>query len=321
LSLTEKALIQHIRGYAKPHTGVVLGIGDDCSVLRVPAGNDVLLTTDFTLENVHFRREWHSPEVVGHRCLARGISDIAAMAGKPVAAFLSLALPEDIEPSWPKRFIAGMLRLADSFDVSLAGGDTAQSPELILADIVVLGSVPKGKAIRRSGARAGDQVYVTGRLGGAAATLDLLRTGRKLRAAEYPEHFHPKPRVQVASFLRQRGVASAMIDISDGLSTDLGHICEESEVGAEIHADAIPRAYIGKHGAEVALRSALHGGDDYELLFTAPPRKHLPARVAGVPTSKIGVITANRSVFLLDSAGKRTLLKPQGWQHFTRRRP
>src|SRR5581483_4399749 len=301
LSLSEKALIEAIRRRTKRLPGVLLGIGDDCSILRIPSGHEALVTTDFSLEGVHFRRDWHSPEVIGHRCLTRGLSDIAAMGGTPIAAFLSLAVPSNVKSSWVKRFVSGLLRLAERFQVTLAGGDTAQSPAGVLADILVLGSVPIGKAVLRSGARAGDCMYVTGKLGGAAATLDLLRGGRKLRSDDYPEHFHPMPRVEVGSALR--GIASAMIDISDGLSIDSAHICEESGVGAEILADALLRARTGKPSREVDLRYALHGGDDYELLFTAPSRRKVPKTIAGVPITRIGCVIRRQRMFLLGSDG------------------
>src|SRR5207302_10899422 len=151
---------------------VVVGIGDDASVLRVPKDHEILVTTDFSLEGIHFRQEWHPPESVGHRCLARGLSDVAAMGGEPMAAFLSLALPPKLPQRWVDLFLKGLLTLAHDFGINLAGGDTAESPDGILADIVVLGSVPKGRAILRSGARPGDRVYVTGELGGAAAAID-----------------------------------------------------------------------------------------------------------------------------------------------------
>ncbi len=246
-----------------------LGIGDDCAALRIPHGHEVLVTTDFSLEGIHFRREWHTPEVVGHRCLTRGLSDIAAMGGRPIAAFLSLALPQSLPQSWVDRFLAGLLRLADAFQMTLAGGDVAQSPGGILADIAVVGSAPKQKAVLRSGAKPGDRVYVTGELGGSAATLKLLFSGRKLRPADYCQHFCPQPRVAVGEFLRRKRLASAMIDLSDGLSTDLGHICDESGVGAEIQAQAIPLARIAKPTRQVdlqirvarrrRLRTAFHG--------------------------------------------------------------
>jgi thiamine-monophosphate kinase len=315
LPLTEKSLIAGIRARAHRSRGVVLGIGDDCSILRIPPGHEVLVTTDFSLEGVHFRREWHPPEVVGHRCLARGLSDIAAMGGEPVAAFLSLGLPRKVQKAWVDRFLRGLLRLADAFHVSLAGGDTAESPGGVLADIMVVGSAPKGAAIRRSGARWGDRIYVSGSLGGAAAVLKLLFSGRRLQPKDYSEHFHPVPRIGVGRFLRGRKLATAMIDISDGLSTDLGHICEESGVGAEIQAEAIPLARIGKLDRAVDLKFALHGGDDYELLFTVPRAKRIPAKIAGVPITHIGEITLGKRVVLIDGVVRREL-KPEGWQHF-----
>lgn len=294
------------------------GIGDDCAILRIPAAHEVLVTTDFSLEGVHFRREWHDPETIGHRCLTRGLSDIAAMGGEPIAAFLSLALPRNLPQSWVDRFLKGLLKLADAFDVSLAGGDTAESPGGVLADIVVVGSVPRGKALRRSGARPADRIYVTGKLGGSAATLKLLLSGQKLRPADFPHHFRPTPRVGVGRVLREKGMPTAMIDISDGLSIDLAHICEESGVGAEIPAEAIPCASIGGPAHEAALQFALHGGEDYELLFTAPRGRHIPTRIAGVPITQIGHITRKKQIILMNE-GVGLKLPPQGWQHFEHR--
>ena len=322
LPLSEKSLIEKIRRQAERagrKRGLIAGIGDDCAVLRIPPGHEALVTTDFSLEGIHFRRDWHSPEVVGHRCLTRGLSDIAAMGGEPVAAFLSLALPRKLRQKWADGFLRGFLNLARRFGVPLAGGDTAESPAGILADVVVLGSVPKGTAVLRSGAKAGDCIYVTGELGGSAATIDGLRGGgrRKFRPADYSAHFSPVPRLELGRILREKKMASAMIDISDGLSTDLAHICEESSVGAEIQAEAIPLANIGRAQEEVDLRFALHGGDDYELLFTAPRGKSIPARIAGVPIAQIGRITRSRRVVLI-SKGVRSDLIPQGWEHFRR---
>jgi len=316
--VTEKALISHIRQAAAWHSGVATGIGDDCAVLRVPTGHEILVTTDFTLEGIHFRREWHSPEIVGHRCLTRGLSDIAAMGGKPTAAFLSLALPRGLPEGWAQRFTKGLLALATQFSVTLAGGDTAESSGGILADIVVVGSVPRGTAVLRAGAQPGDRIYVTGTLGGSSAALAQLRAGRKVRSAEFPHHFRPVPRVAVGRFLREKGLASAMIDVSDGLSTDVAHICEESRVGAEILAPTIPRARVGKKGSFVDEYHVLHGGEDYELLFTAPKNKPVPGRVAGVEISPIGRVTRKKELVLVTDRGERQKLEPQGWEHFRR---
>jgi thiamine-monophosphate kinase len=281
--------------------------------VRLPQGDEALVTTDFCLEGVHFRREWHPPDAVGHRCLARGLSDIAAMGGTPRAAFLSLALPAAIPQSWIDRFLSGLLKLARSHSVVLAGGDTAQSPDGVLADIVVLGSVPAGEAILRSGARPGDLLYVTGNLGSALADLNRLRGGEKLRPATHRKHFYPQPRIAVGQYLREHKLASAMIDISDGLSSDLSHICEESGVGAVVVAELLPKAAGGNEG----LQFALHGGDEYELLFTARPSGPVPKQIAGVPVTRIGEIVRGKKMKLVLTSGRREPLLVRGWEHFS----
>ncbi len=320
MPLGEKKLIQQIRRRACGGSSVVTGIGDDCAVLRVPPGHDLLVTTDFTIENVHFRRDWHPPELVGRRCLTRGLSDIAAMGGEPRAAFLSLAIAEDAPQKWVDRFLNGLLTLAQEHKVPLAGGDTAQSDGGIQADIVVVGSVPKGKAVLRSGAKPGQQIYMTGELGGSAAVLACLEESKPPGAnpmrfpRTFNKHSAPQPRVAVGKSLRRRGLASAMIDISDGLSTDLEHICHESHVGAEIEAEAIPRAQVGPKKKRVALEFALHGGDDYELLFTSSSA--VPAQIAGVAVTRIGRIVRSRGMRLIGADGRLQQLEARGWEHF-----
>ncbi len=296
------------------------GIGDDAAVLRIPPGHEALVTTDFSLEGIHFRRDWHSPESIGHRCLARGLSDIAAMGGEPIAAFLSLALPRDLPQKWVDRFVRGLLSLAGRFGVKLAGGDTAESPGGILADIAVVGSVRRGTAILRSGARPGDRIYVSGELGGSAAALKRMieKPKRKLNPRDYARHFFPEPRLQLGRVLLEKKIASAMIDLSDGLSTDLGHLCGESGVGAEVLAEAIPMAETGSPAQETELNFAVHGGEDYELLFTAPAKKRVPSRIAGVSVTQIGHIKRGKHVYLVNQEGEGCELLPQGWQHFQR---
>jgi thiamine-monophosphate kinase len=308
-------------------TLVAQGIGDDCAVLRLPRNHEALVTTDFSLEGVHFRREWHPADAVGHRCLTRGLSDIASMGGEPLAAFLSLAMPADLPQRWADEFLTGLLRLAKRHGVTLAGGDTAQSPDGVLADIMVLGSVPRGQAVLRSGARVGDDIYVTGLLGGAVAVLEQLRAeGSRPGAAslarkrsanrlsyEQRRHFYPEPRVEVGHFLREKKLASAMIDISDGLSVDLAHICEESGVGAWISEAAVP------HPPGATLEQALHGGDEYEFIFTVPAGKspRVPAVITGVPITYIGTVVKGKGIWLVDREMKsRRPLEARGWQHF-----
>jgi thiamine-monophosphate kinase len=288
-------------------------------VLRLLAGRDSLVTTDFTLEGIHFRRDWHPPESVGHRCLARGLSDIAAMGGESVAVFLSLALPRDLAQSWVGRFARSLINLAEKHGATVAGGDTAESPAGILADIIVVGTVPKGKAILRSGAKAGDRIYVSGELGGSAAAVVKMRaqsSRKKVKPRDYVRHFYPEPRVELGRVLREKRLASAMIDTSDGLSTDLAHICEESGVGAEIDASLIPLAFVGKPAREVDLDLALHGGEDYELLFTSAQEKRIPTHIAGVAITQIGRITRSHGIFVRNSKDVGYELHPRGWEHF-----
>jgi len=290
-------------------------------VLPLLPGQESLVTTDFTLEGIHFRRDWHPAESVGHRCLARGLSDIAAMGGEPVAAFLSLALPRDLPQSWVGGFARSLIRLAQRYGVTLAGGDTAESPNGILADIIVVGGIPKGKSVLRSGARSGDRIFVSGELGGSAAAVVQMKAKpkKKLNPRDYLRHFYPEPRIELGRILREKGLASAMIDTSDGLSTDLAHLCEESGVGAELDAALIPHARVGKPGREVDLDLVLHGGEDYELLFTARPGKRVPSQIAGVALTQIGQITRRRKILVLNSKGIAYELVPRGWEHFGRR--
>ena len=317
MPLPEKALIARIRKAAKTRApSVVAGIGDDAALLKIRPGYEVLVTTDFTLEGIHFRREWHAPQVVGRRCLTRGLSDIAAMGGEPVAAFLSLAVPRKLPQTWVDGFMKGLLELAKEFKVALAGGDTAESPAGVLADILVLGSVPRGKAILRSGAGPGDAIYVTGELGGGAAGLRELFAGSKLRSRDFARHFHPVPRIAVGKILRTRNLATAMIDLSDGLSTDLAHLCEESAVGAEILATQLPTAHTGRKRQPVDQDLVLHGGEDYELLFSAPQSVHLPPKIGGVRVTRIGQVMRNRRILLRNEDGSVERLEPKGWQHF-----
>ncbi|MGA9390724.1 MAG: thiamine-phosphate kinase [Candidatus Sulfotelmatobacter sp.] len=326
--IAEKLLIAQIRRQtnAKRNREIPTGMGDDCAVLRLTRTkgtlNDTLVTTDFSLEGIHFRRDWHSPESVGHRCLTRGLSDIAAMGGRPVAAFLSLALPKDLAAGWVRGFCRGFLPLAKKYGVTLAGGDTAESPNGILADIILVGTVPKGEAVLRSTASPGDIVYVSGELGASAAAVAWMQTRKKSsyksNVQEFARHFFPNPRIDLGRTLRQKSLASAMIDTSDGLSTDLAHICEESGVGAELREELIPRARVGKPLHEVDLKFALHGGEDYELLFTARPNQRVPPRIAGIRVTRIGMITRGQRLVLVNRKGVARELKPAGWEHFRR---
>lgn len=316
--VSERALIAHIRRLAQSVSSesVIQGIADDCAILRISTGCELLVTTDLCVEDVHFRQAWHPAVVVGHRCLARGLSDIAAMGGEPLACFLSLGLPEDLSQAWANNFLRGLLRLAKRFRVQLAGGDISAAPK-ITADIVVTGQAPKGKAVLRSGARPGERIYVTGSLGGSAATLKQLFAGKKIKPQKSNPHFYPTPRIEVGNYLRENRLATAMIDLSDGLSVDLTHICDESGVASLLISSKIP---VGKN-ANIDL--ALHGGEDYELLFTAPKRANIPSRIAGIAVTEVGEIR-NRTDYssaiqILGDNGRVRPLPQRGWQHFAKR--
>jgi thiamine-monophosphate kinase len=315
----ERELIAAIRRRAdqlpagRRKSGILtLGIGDDCAVLRPRRGKEMVVTTDLSLENVHFRRDWHPPRSVGHRCLARGLSDLAAMGARPEAAFLSLALPADLTGPWMDGFFDGLMELAQRHRVPLAGGDMAKSP-FVVADIVLLGSVPRGKALLRSGARAGDVIYVTGALGGSAAELRALeRRPVDFRETDKLRHPHLYPEPRLAAGRKLIRLATAAIDLSDGLSTDLAHLCEESRLAAQIDAEALPV------DARATLEQALHGGEDYELLFTASPKTAVPGHLGGVLTHAIGRMKKRGKgpQVELDHSGTRTALAAGGWEHF-----
>jgi thiamine-monophosphate kinase len=325
----ERTLLERIRSRAVRSriSGLKVGIGDDCALLAPARGQQIAITTDLSIAGRHFHLEWHRPEVVGHRTLARGLSDLAAMGAKPLAAFVSLGLPAELtssvgsEKSWIERFFDGFLALADRHRTALAGGDLAQSP-LAMADVVLVGTVPPQRALLRSGARAGDLLYVTGRLGGASAGLAALgrlagnSTGRRLKQDPrdpLATHLYPQPRIAQGLWLQRRGIATAAIDLSDGLSTDLTHLCEESRTGAEIDAERLPI-----HPA-ASLAEALHGGEDYELLFTVPPGVLPPRSLAGVPLTRIGRIVRRRAghpLVALLTGDRIDALGAQGWEHF-----
>jgi thiamine-monophosphate kinase len=336
--ITEHALIAALRKRARMRSpDLQLGIGDDCAIVRPKSNEEIVITTDFSLEGVHFRREWHTPESVGHRCLARGLSDLAAMGARPVAALLSLAVPNDLvaarrgKKTWLDSFLDGFFSLARQYKVPLAGGDTAQSLDRACFDIVLLGAVKRGRALLRSAAKVGDAIFVTGALGGAAAELLALAHTRQrfpIMASAQSGHPHlfPEPRLNVArKLVAMRGIHAA-IDVSDGLSTDLAHICEESGLAAELEAAAIPVHSLAteaqrKGWVSSALDLALNGGEDYELLFTASADVKIPRRIAGVEVRRIGRIVLRRvrraRISLRDEDGRVTVLEAGGWEHFS----
>lgn len=300
--MNETQLVRRIRQLAESspaHPALIKGIGDDCAVLRPCASEDLVFTTDFVLEGRHFTLDTHSPADIGHKALARSLSDLAAMGAEPVFCLVSLAIPPEFAHQWANAFYRGLLALARKYNVTLAGGDLARFDKVI-ADVMCCGRIPRGKALLRSAAKPGDRIYVTGRLGGSALGFE---TGG---GTAWRRHLRPEPRVAVGLALRKLGISAAM-DLSDGLSLDLQRLCIESKVAAEINS-AVPIA----RGA--TLEQALHGGEDYELLFTAPARRPMPPGIAGVPVTAIGIITKSArpgTVFFQDKP-----LLPGGFDHF-----
>ena len=287
-----------------------VGIGDDAAVLRNIRGNrELLITTDLLVEGAHFHRDRHPPRALGHKVLARGLSDIAAMGGTPLYAWLSLCLPAWADEKWKNQFWAGLFRLAGRCGVTLAGGDLAAG-DLFAADIVVLGSAPRGRALERRGAKPGDLLYVSGRLGGSVLGFRRLQAQRW--AASDPavrRHLYPSPRLALGQYLSQELRATSAMDLSDGLSLDLYRMATESRAGAEIRSEDVP-VFPG-----ATLDQALHGGEDYELLFTLNPRRKPPSSFQGLPLTAIGVITASRRLRLVVPDGRKVPLPIKGFQH------
>jgi thiamine-monophosphate kinase len=334
------------------------GIGDDAALIRQFDGYETVITADLLVEDIDFRRSSTPARLLGHKALAVSLSDIAAMGARPRWAMLSLGVPPRV---WHSAFVdelyEGFFRLADRYGVTLIGGDVSRAPEHIVIDSIVLGEARSGRAVRRAGARPGDHIFVTGALGGAAAGLKLLERGARLDEKAEPERrdekaesersierakskdlsravverlllrqMLPFPRVEWGEFLGHNSLATAMIDLSDGLSSDLAHLCEESRVGARLEVARIPvdpdLASICGRRALDPLMLALHGGEDFELLFTIRPHdlKHLPRTINGVPATYIGDITTELGRITLVEGSRRWTLEPEGFQHFGRSR-
>jgi thiamine-monophosphate kinase len=303
-----------------------IGIGDDAAVLRAGGRAELVITTDAFLENVHFLRRVHPPKSVGYKALARATSDLAAMGARPRYFLLTLALPPDCTGKWLNEFLVGMALAARQSGLILVGGDTTKYP-LIMASLTVLGEVDPGRAILRSGARPGDLICVSGTLGEAELGLEVVRKrlhNKMQRRKETKKHLYPVPRLALGQWLADHRCATAMIDTSDGLSTDLNHLCNASGVGARVWAEKIPTVNVPsdlKQFNTNPMRLALHGGEDYELLFTVQKRlaRLISPTVAGVPVAIIGEITRGKKVTLLDSRGREKLLQPGGWDPFRSR--
>jgi thiamine-monophosphate kinase len=339
--IRQRALNQHRRlsefpSSRRPHpSSLSIGIGDDAAVIQQWSGRETVITTDLLVEDIDFRLNTTTPWLLGYKSLAVSLSDIAAMGARPRYALLSVGVPREI---WDSDFVddlyEGFFALAGIYNVALIGGDVSRTPERILIDSIVLGEVARGQAVRRASARPGDHIFVTGALGGAAAGLRMLERGARLhrrrpRSSHYRaieqlllRQLRPEPRLPWGVTLGEERLATAMIDISDGLSSDLSHLCRESNVGAIIDASRIPVDppvvnLCGRRALDPLLL-ALHGGEDFELLFTIRPRDlgWLPRKIGGVPATYIGDITDDAGHIYLAEGSRLSPLEPGGFHHF-----
>jgi len=322
--MAEFALIERLRRHVRGRADVALGIGDDAALLQPPAGEQLAITADTLNAGVHFPAETAAADI-GWKTLAVNLSDLAAMGAQPRWCTLSLSLPAD-DPSWLEGFAEGFFALADRHDIALVGGDTTRGP--LSLSVTAIGTVPMGAALRRDAARIGDEVWVTGMPGEAAAALALWQASELpitvsandgLRETLRQRLLRPTPRIEAG--LRLRGLAHACVDISDGLVSDLGHICARSGVGARLALAQLPISAALRSTADARIRQwQVGGGDDYELCFTAPRHQHEAVRdalaFAAVEGYCIGQIEAGQGVRVLDEAGCEWQPSRPGYQHF-----
>ena len=305
-----------------PSRYVIAGIGDDSAVLHSSGNRLQLVTTDMLVEGVHFRASTASPFQIGWKSLAANISDIAAMGGEPTYAFVSIGLPKDTDVEFVDDIYSGMKEIAEQYSVDIVGGDTVSSPEIII-NISLLGEVEPENCILRSGAEVGDAVFVTGDLGGSSAGLEILE--RKLPLDKKEKHLMPIPRVHEGRLLAKSGCVTAMIDISDGLASEIHHICKQSGTGAEIFMKYIPLSdnvpIVAEYTGKDPYHFALYGGEDYELLFTCKPEKVPYIReifTINTDLTMIGNIVENeRSVCIRDLSDRLIMLNSGGYDHFS----
>lgn len=313
--MSERALLERIAKIVGGRgTGVEIGIGDDAAVLMPPAGK-LIATVDMVVEGVHFDRAWSDPEAIGHKALAVNLSDIAAMGAEPRYALVSLALPATLDEAWVERLYGGMQPLLERWRVAVVGGNLTRSPGPLAVDVTLLGET--ASPWLRAGARSGDLVAVTGSLGRAAAGLRCLRRWGRAYPRELAELIRaqvaPEPRLAEAAVLRAAGAVTAAIDVSDGLSTELGRLAERSGVGFAIDGDLPVAASVleaARALGEEAVEWAWHGGEDYELLFTCRPEA--AAAVAKTATV-IGTVTAETGVV----RRRGTVIEARGWDPFS----
>ncbi|GAB4335186.1 MAG: thiamine-phosphate kinase [Desulfobulbaceae bacterium] len=332
--MDERELIAFLRGRTvREAPGLLRGIGDDCAVLADGGGGCRLVTMDTLVESVHFDLRWHPPDKLGRKTVSVNVSDIAAMGGRPLFVFLSLGLPQDFASAWVHEFFGGLEEACSEYGCLLVGGDTVRSPDGVLVTVTVIGEMKASEVVYRSTARPGDIVWVSGSLGMAAAGLKLCKKGRGDAAAGFDAlvnaHLDPSARLRLGRVLAEKRVARSMMDISDGLATDLSHLCVESGVGALIHGDRLPVSGAVRDAARLLgcdpLDLALRGGEDYELLFTAPAGKEDVVREiteeTGVDLTPVGVIDDLPGVRLVPSGavGEDAVdISFTGYDHFRR---
>lgn len=310
------------RYFTRPvrHSALTLGVGDDCALLQPRAGHELAISTDMLVEGRHFFSDADA-NALGHKSLAVNLSDLAAMGAEPLAFTLALALPS-IDENWLSAFSKGLFALADQHNIALIGGDTTKGP--LTMSITVFGDIPTGQALRRSQAKVGDDIWVSGTLGDARLALSAMQGKLVLETHAFNQaavHLHrPTPRIALGMALRD--VAHAAIDISDGLLGDLQHVLKQSNVGATLQADDLPLGEILKstQTTTVCHEFALNGGDDYELCFTAPTTKreavHQAATKANTVVTRIGQITAAREINILNAAGEALAISSNSYDHF-----
>ena len=309
------------RYFTRPAENAVLGVGDDCALVDVSNGMDLAVSTDTMVSGTHFFPDV-DPETLGHKALAVNLSDLAAMGATPRWAMLAITLPR-VDHDWLGAFAKGFFDLAEEFGVSLIGGDTTRGP--LTMTVTIMGEVPAGAALRRSGAKVGNDIWVSGRIGDAALAVAHRHGKVVLTESDYHEAvmrlYEPTPRVPLGQALR--GLATAAIDISDGLLADLGHICQLSKVGATVELPAIPVSAIGaRHlASHEGLAAVVAGGDDYELCFTANPNSRESmedlARMLDVPLTRIGQVKRGKGVSLVGADGKAIKVDGRGYDHFS----
>jgi len=309
------------RHFTRPAANAVLGVGDDCALVDITNGMDLAVSTDTMVSGTHFFPDV-DPENLGHKALAVNLSDMAAMGAMPYWAMLALTLPS-VDHAWLAAFAKGFFDLAEEFNVSLIGGDTTRGP--LTLTVTIMGEVPTGAALRRSGAKAGNDVWVSGNVGDAALAVAHRHGKLVLNEQDYHEAvmrlYEPTPRVKLGQALR--GMATSAIDISDGLLADLGHICRLSGVGATVDLGSIPVSAIGaKHySSDAGLTAIVAGGDDYELCFTAPANARDSIAeltdVLGIPLTRIGQVKRGKGVSLLGADGKPVKIDGRGFDHFS----